>query len=60
MHLFVLRIHRVFRQRLQVLPAAQRAQPSDAGPIMHGKIAAVALAIDGAFRVRWPQLSAFS
>ena len=45
MHLLVLGIHRVFRQRLQMLPAAQRAEPADAGAVMHRKVAAVALLI---------------
>ena len=59
MDLLVLRVHRVFRQRLQMLPAAQSPQPSDIRAIVHGEIAAIALAIDGALRVRRPQLPAF-
>src|SRR5258708_22339270 len=33
-NLLVLSIHRVFRQRLQMLPAAQGAEPSNVGAIM--------------------------
>jgi len=57
MHLLVLGIHRVFRQRLQMLPAAQRTEPADTGAVMHRKVAAVALAIDGALGMGRPQLA---
>ncbi len=57
MHLLVLGVHGVFRQRLQMLPATQRTKPPDAGAIMDSKIAAVAFAIDGAFGVGRPQLA---
>src|SRR5579864_7058650 len=57
MNLLVLRVHRVFRQRLQVLPAAQGAEPADVRALVYGKIAAVALAIDGAFGVSRTQLA---
>ena len=56
--LLVLGVHGVFRQRLQVLPAAQRAEPPDVGAIVHREIAAVAFAEHGAFGMGRPQLSA--
>src|SRR5260370_4311927 len=58
-NLLVLSIHRVFRQRLQMLPAAQGAEPSNVGAIMDGEVAAVALADNGAFSMGRPQFSAF-
>src|SRR5262245_53783481 len=58
MNLLVLRIHRVLRQRLQMFPAAERAQPPDIGPVMYGKVAAVAFAIDGSLGMRRTQLAA--
>ena len=58
MHLFVLGVHREFRQRLQVLPAAQRAEPSDVGAIVNREIAAVAFAEHGAFGMGRPQFPA--
>ena len=58
MNLLVLGVHRVFRQRLQMLPAAQRADPADIGAIMDGEVAAVAFAEHGAFGMGRPQLAA--
>jgi hypothetical protein len=58
-NLLGLRIHGVFRQRLQMLPTAQRSQPSDVRAVVHGKVAAVAFAVDGAFSVGWPKFAAF-
>ena len=58
MHLLVLGVHRVFRQRLQVLPAAQRAEPADVGAIMDREIAAVAFAEHGALGMGRPQFPA--
>jgi|GEM_PF-5207414 hypothetical protein len=58
MHLLVLGVHRMLRQRLQMLPAAQGAEPPDAGTVVDGEIAAVALAVDGAFGTGRPQLAA--
>src|SRR5471032_775875 len=40
-NLLILGVHRVFRQWLQVLPAAQRTEPADVGAIMDGEIASV-------------------
>ena len=57
-NLLVLGIHRVFRQRLQMLPAAQRTEPSHVSAIMDGEVAAVALAEHGAFGMGRPQLAA--
>src|SRR5258708_16831024 len=57
-NLLVLSIHRVFRQRLQMLPAAQGAEPSNVGAIMDGEVAAVALAAHGAVSMGRPQFSA--
>ena len=58
MHLFVLGIHGVFRQRLQMLPAAQRAEPPDVGAIMDREVAAVAFAEHRALGMGRPQLAA--
>ena len=58
MHLLVLGVHRVFRQRLQMLPAAQRTEPSDIGAIMDREVAAVAFAEHGALGMGRPQLAA--
>ena len=57
-NLLVLGVHRVFRQRLQMLPAAQRAEPADVGAIMDGEIAAVAFAEHGALGMGRPELAA--
>ncbi|EWS53747.1 hypothetical protein X551_03450 [Methylibium sp. T29] len=56
-HLLVLRVHRVLRQRLQMLPAAQRADASERG-VVHAEVAAVALAEHGALHVRGLELAA--
>src|SRR6202034_4463596 len=50
---------RVFRERLQMLPAAQCTEPADVGAIMDGEIAAVALAEHGALGMGRPELAAF-
>src|ERR1700681_3381121 len=57
-NLLVLGVHRVFRQRLQMLPAAQGTESSDVGAVMDGEVAAVALAEHGAFGMGRPQLAA--
>ena len=57
MDLLVHRVHRVLRQRLDVLGAAERAQPSDAG-VDHLKIGAVALSEQGALDVGGLELAA--
>src|ERR1700722_13491294 len=58
MNLLILRVHGVFRQRLQMLPATQRAEPSDIRSIVNGKIAAIALAVDGTLGVGRAELAA--
>jgi len=55
-HLLVLRVHRILRQRLQVLPAAQRADAPERG-VVDGQVAAVALAEHGALDVRRLELA---
>ena len=55
-HLFVLRVHCVFRQRLEVLPAAEGAQATEIRAGEHGEVAAVSFAVNGAFRVGRAQL----
>src|SRR5258708_16768109 len=58
MNLLVLGVHRVFGERLKMLPAAQRAQSPDVGAVVDGKIAAVALAEHRALGMRRAQLAA--
>lgn len=55
--MLVLRVHCVFRQRLQMFPAAQRTEAADIRTIMDREIAAVALAIDGSFGMGRTQLA---
>src|SRR5206468_11544234 len=50
--------HRVLRQRLKMLPAAQRAEPTELRDGMHGKIAAIALTEGRPLGMRRPQLTA--
>ena len=42
-----------------MLPTAQRSQPSNVLAVVHGKVAAVAFAVDGAFCVGRPKFAAF-
>ena len=56
-HLLVLRIHRVLRQGLQVLPAAQRADAAERGGV-HAQVAAVAFAEHRALHMRGLELAA--
>ena len=57
MNLLVLRVHRIFRQRLKMLPAAQRADAPDVER-MDGEIAAIAFAEHGPLRVGRLELAA--
>src|ERR1700726_133997 len=59
MDLLVLGVHGVFRKRLQMLPAAERAEPTDIRPLVYRKVAAVTFAIDGTLGMRRPKFSAF-
>ena len=51
MDLLALAVHGELRQRLEVLPAVERAEPADAGHVEHVKMAAVAFAEHGSLHM---------